>query len=177
MQIISVFEHQPISLIDDDIPLRDIHLRRLERLNQQAGVDLIRFGYRQLRATSYVGVIQLGDVVLQVLPKVDATGKDDNHSAASVDSAVANLLWMLVYAGELPVHETELASLLKHRGDLFEILVRIFCERLLEQLERGPYRTYRHQIEMLAVLKGRWLLGRQLREKPLLQDKFLVTYD
>lgn len=177
MQTISVFEHQPISLIDDDIPLRDIHLRRLERLNQQAGVDLIRFGYHQLHATSYVGVIQLGDVVLQVLPKVDATGKDDNHSAASVDSAVANLLWMLVYAGELPVHETELASLLKHRGDLFEILVRIFCERLLEQLERGPYRTYRHQVEVLAVLKGRWLLGRQLREQPLLQDKFLVTYD
>jgi 5-methylcytosine-specific restriction enzyme subunit McrC len=84
---------------------------------------------------------------------------------------------MLVYAGELPVHENEVASLLRRRADLFEILVRIFCERLTEQMQRGMHRTYQQQENMLPVLRGRWLLGRQMREQPLLRDRFLVTYD
>jgi 5-methylcytosine-specific restriction enzyme subunit McrC len=177
MAVVAAFEHQPISLVGEDVPFREVHLRQLERLNRQAGVDLIKLGYKQLRATSFVGVIQLGNVTLQVLPKVDATGRDDANSPTSVDSAVANLLWMLVYAGELPIHENEVASLLKRRGNLFEILVRIFCERLAEQLERGFYRTYQHREDTLPVLRGRWLLGQQLRRQPLLRDRFLVSYD
>jgi 5-methylcytosine-specific restriction enzyme subunit McrC len=177
MAALSFFEHKFISLAGDDPPLRDIHLRQLDRLNRQSGVDLVKLGYKQIRATSYVGVIQLGHVTLQILPKVDIHGRDDGHNPDSVNSAVANLLWMLVYAGELPVYENELSSLLKRRGDLFEILVRIFCERLIEQLERGLHRTYQRQEETLSVLKGRWLLGRQLREQPLVRNKFLVTYD
>ena len=59
MTTVSLFEHQSISLAGEDVPLRDGHLRQLERLNRQAGVDLMKFGYKQLRATSYVGVIQL----------------------------------------------------------------------------------------------------------------------
>jgi len=177
METISVFEHQPISLTDPDSPLRDVHIRLLERLNRQAGVELIRLGYKQLRATAYVGVIQLGGVTLQILPKVDSNHHDDSRNPASVNSAAANLLWMLKYAGALPVYENELASLLKRRDNLFEILVRIFCERLAEQLRRGMYRSYQQRENILAVLKGRWLLGRQLREQPLFRDKFLVTYD
>jgi 5-methylcytosine-specific restriction enzyme subunit McrC len=177
METISVFEHQPIPLVSDDVALKGVHLRQLERLNRQAGVDLVRLGYKQLRATSYVGVIQLGGVAVQILPKVDTTLREDGNDPISVDSALANLLWMLVYAGELPVHEGEVASLLKRRADLFEILVRIFCKRLTEQMERGVHRTYQRQENTLPVLKGRWLLGRQLREQPLLRDRFLVTYD
>lgn len=177
METISVFEHQPISLVDEDVPLRHIHLRQLERLNRQVGVELVRLGYKQLRATSYVGVIRLGGVTLQILPKVDVAGRDDGKNPDSVNSAVANLLWMLVYAGELPVREGEVANLLQRQADLFEILVRIFCERLAEQMERGLHRTYQRQESTLPVLKGRWLLGRQLREQPLVRDKFLVTYD
>lgn len=177
MAVVSVFEHEPISLVGEDALFREMHLRQLERLNRQAGVDLIQLGYRQLHATSYVGVIQLGSITLQVLPKVDATGTHDTRQRGSVDSAVANLLWMLVYAGELPIHESEVTSLLKQKGNLFEILVRVFCERLAEQLQRGFYRTYEYREETLPVLKGRWLLGRQLRRQPLLRDRFLVGYD
>jgi 5-methylcytosine-specific restriction enzyme subunit McrC len=177
METISVFEHKPISLVGEDVPLKDIHLRQLGRLNRQAGVELVQFGYKKLMATSYVGVVQLGGVTLQILPKVDATGRDDNRDRDSVDSAVANLLWMLLYAGELPVRESEVASLLKRQGKLFEILVRIFCERLTEQLQRGLYRSYQRREDTLPVLKGHWMLGRQLREQPLLRAKFLVAYD
>lgn len=177
MATISVFEHKPIPLGGEDSPLRPVHLRQLERLNRQAGVDLIKLGYKQLRATAYVGVIQLGRVTLQILPKVDSYGRDDGQNEKSVESAVANLLWMLVYAGELPVHENELASLIKRRANIFEILVRIFCDRLIEQVERGLFRTYQRREETLPVLKGRWLLSQHLRRLPLVRDKFLVTYE
>ncbi|MBE7550038.1 MAG: hypothetical protein HS126_03030 [Anaerolineales bacterium] len=177
METISLFEHQALSLAGPDSPLRDFHVRQLDRLNRQARVDLVKLGYKQIRATSYVGVIQVGGLTLQILPKVDSLGQDDRHNQASVKSAVTNLLWMLFYAGELPLHEQDVAAIRTHRGDLFEILVRIFCERLGEQLERGLHRTYEHREEILPVLKGRWLLGRQLRQQPLLRHKFEVGYD
>jgi 5-methylcytosine-specific restriction enzyme subunit McrC len=174
---LSLFEHETLSLIGENVPLRDIHLRQLERLNQQTGVELVRLEYKRLRATSYVGVIQLGNATLQVLPKVDATGRDDRRDPHSVASAAANLLWMLVYAGGLPVYEGEMATLLKRRDNLFEILVRIFCQQLAEQLARGMYCCYQRREDSLPVLKGRWLLGQQLRRQPLARAKFLVAYD
>lgn len=177
MKIISVFEHQPIPLAGDDPPLRDVHLRQLERLNRQAGVDLVKLGYREIKATSYVGVIQLGRVTLQILPKVDKNRENEAATDEHVRSAVSNLLWMLIYAGELPIREQGISSLLKQKSDVFEVLVHIFCARLIEQLARGPYRDYQRREELLPVLKGRWLLNRHLRERPLVQDRFLTAYD
>lgn len=174
---ISVFEHNKIPLTGDDPPLQERHLRQLERLNRQAGAELVKLGYRQIQATSYVGVIQLGAATLQVLPKVDYRFAESDSDTDRVQSAVANLLWMLVYAGELPIHEQDITGLLKQRGSLFEILVRIFADRLLEQLQRGLHRHYRQQTETLPVLKGRWQLSRQLQTQPLIKDKFLVSYD
>lgn len=177
METISLFEHQALSLADPDSPLRDFHVRQLDRLNRQAGVDLVKLGYKQIRATSYVGVIQVGGLTLQILPKVDSLNQDDRRNQDSVKSAVTNLLWMLFYAGELPLHEQDVSALHTQRGYLFEVLIHIFCKQLIEQIERGLHRTYEHREESLPLLKGRWLLNRQLREQPLRRDQFIVAYD
>jgi 5-methylcytosine-specific restriction enzyme subunit McrC len=177
MTTISLFEHQPLSFTEGDNSFKEAHLRQLDLLNRQAGVDLVKLGYHRIQATSYVGVIQLGRVTLQILPKVDRYGYDDPHNLDSVKSAVTNLLWMLVYAGDLDIHEQEITALLKQRADLFEILVYLFCDRLMAQVERGLHRTYESREESLPVLKGRWLFSRQLREQPLRRDRFLVAYD
>ena len=120
MKIITLFEHEQL-ILSDASPLRQSHFYHLEKINQQAGVELIHIGYKRIKAKSYVGVIQIGDVTIQILPKVDITGQDNSKSESSVKSAVSNLLWMLIYAGELPVKESEISPLTRMKGNLFEI--------------------------------------------------------
>jgi len=175
MKIITLFEHEQF-ILSDTTPLRQSHFYHLEKINQQAGVELIHIGYKRIKAKSYVGVIQIGDVTIQILPKVDATGQDNSKNEASVKSAVSNLLWMLIYAGEIPVKEREVSRLTRMKGNLFEIFVKIFCDKLLEELEKGVFRNYQEREETVSLLKGRWLLSKQLREKPLMQDKFIISY-
>jgi len=175
MKIITLFEHEQL-ILSDASPLRQSHFYHLEKINQQAGVELIHIGYKRIKAKSYVGVIQIGDVTIQILPKVDITGQDNSKSESSVKSAVSNLLWMLIYAGELPVKESEISPLTRMKGNLFEIFVKIYCDRLLEELGKGIFRNYQEREETVPLLKGRWLIDKQLREKPLMHNKFIVSY-
>lgn len=83
---------------------------------------------------------------------------------------------MLEQAGYLPAHYQDLSPMLRHGGDWFELLTRIFATELLDQWLRGPHRRYQRVEEELPTIRGQWQLGRQLRQ-PTRAHRFDVVYD
>src|SRR5207249_4051949 len=82
----------------------------VDRLNRAFSSEIlrpvVRQGHLQLQATQYVGVVRFGNCTFQILPKI--------HREASSEparEATHNLLHLLAYAGEVPIHESEIAQL------------------------------------------------------------------
>src|ERR1051326_8957115 len=148
---LTLFEHEY-----QEFPWTDRDLALIERLSQSMGTDILkatsRNGKRAIQASQHVGVIRLGNRTIQVLPKIYQT-HDSESKQVRTKEATANLLRMLAYAGELAVREHELAPLMRHTDNWFEILTRLFATHLREECQRGAYRTYQQLRTTALFLK------------------------
>jgi 5-methylcytosine-specific restriction enzyme subunit McrC len=135
----------------------------------------VRNGKKVIQAAQHVGVIRLGNITIQILPKI-YQAQESADEKTRIHEATHNLLYMLAYAGQLSVREHDLAPLLKRGKDWFEILTRLFASHLLEEWQRGAYRNYQTVEDELPVLKGKWRISDQLR-RPLNHHRFFVAYD
>ncbi len=170
----TIFEHEYTTGFN----WTDTEAAALERINKAFGTEVlratVRAGKHELRAAQHVGIVRVGGRTIQVLPKIHRTGSSTDEERA-ID-ATRNLLYMLAYAGQLPVREHALASLLRRGADWFEILTRIFATHLLEEWQHGAYRNYQSLNDESPVLKGKWRISHQLRN-PARGHIFSVTYD
>lgn len=171
--VLTLFEHeaQAFEWLPD-------HLAALERMNRAAGTEILRATVRGrqrvLLARQHVGVVRLGGRTVQVLPKIyrDVAYKPQEQAR----EATRNLLYMLAYAGDLPVREHEIAPLLRHDPDWFEILTHLFATHLLAEWQRGAHRGYQLVEDESPALKGKWRIAEQLR-RPERKHIFPVAYD
>jgi 5-methylcytosine-specific restriction enzyme subunit McrC len=181
---ITLFEHQKRAYAELGWDADHSALAQIEQLNEAADTTLLQLGYRHLKATQFVGVLRLGDVTVQILPKIDYDPGGDPEAAlesqlhrSAVQSATRNLLHFLSYTQDIQVREQDVASLLARRSDWFEILTRLFAANLHREMKRGVERAYVRKEEALRVIKGRWQLERQLTQHPHVKHIFDVVYD
>jgi len=129
-------------------------------------------GWRETRATSFVGVVQLPQTTLQVLPKMY------RHEDAKEREATANLLFLLSYTRKLDITDPEISRLTAQRAPFSEILFWVFAHRLWDAVHREILRGYVTIEDRLDVLKGRWLDAAQAgRPDGWRRDRFDVAYD
>lgn len=170
----TLFEHEakPFNWTDRDLLL-------LDRMRNEIGSEVIRATVRRrekvIQASQYVGVVRLRNRTIQILPKIYRSDEDADEQQRAKE-ATRNLLYMLELAGLLPVREHALAPLLRFGDDWFEILTRLFASHLLEEWQRGAYRTYHMVEDELPVLKGKWRITAQLK-RPERRHIFSVAYD
>jgi 5-methylcytosine-specific restriction enzyme subunit McrC len=183
-KVITLFEHQAISYQELGLPANDPLLDTLDRLNQDAGLDLIQLERQGLRATQYVGVIQAGAHLFQILPKIDCDPEGYADAPAgsmpydlAADSAARNFMHMLSLARRLKLHPQTLATLRTSRGSWLEILTNLFTVELMTQLQQGFHQDYVRRDDMLPYLRGRWNIARQFIHQPNLVQGLDVSYD
>ena len=164
----TIFEHQRYPFQWDEH-----HLLALNRLNLTLGTEVLQatthHGQRILKASSYVGVVRLGKLTFQILPKID-------YGIDSIQSATRNLLFLLEQVGQFPVRKQTTALLLARGQNWFEILTRLFATELKEQWLRGVHSHYQPIEATLPALKGKWRIHQQLHQ-PTRHHLFDVTYD
>jgi 5-methylcytosine-specific restriction enzyme subunit McrC len=173
-QTLTLFEHEakPFSWTERDLTL-------LDQMRASSGAEILRASVRArvrtIQAAQHVGVVRLRNRTIQILPKLyRANAMNDQKVQAR--EATRNLLYMLEYAGNLPVREHDVAPLLKFGDDWFEILTHLFASNLREAWQRGAYRTYHTIEDDSPVLKGKWRISEQLKE-PWKKHVFKVAFD
>jgi 5-methylcytosine-specific restriction enzyme subunit McrC len=182
--LITLFERQAILFQSLELPANDPLLNALDRLNQSAGKELIQLERNGLRATQYVGVIQAGAHLIQILPKIDcdpngladAPAGSPSHDRAVI-SAARNFMHMLRLARRLKLQPQALATLRTSRGTWLEMLTRLFTVELATQLQQGFHQDYVRRDDMLPYVRGRWNIARQFIHQPNLAQGLDVSYD
>ena len=131
----------------------------LTRLRARHGFDVFKWTDPQtIAAQQYVGTVQLGEVTVDVLPKIEA-----GTGSAGDTTIRRNLVSMLMTARGVQISEGDIARVAVQRHGILEILIRLFCDRLFAQVHRGLVHRYEQHAEQLAVLRGRLDLGPHLR--------------
>jgi len=182
--LINLFEQQYISYQALGLPINDPFLEVLERLNLSAGIEIVRLERKGFRATQFVGVIQAGNRLIQILPKIDYSpdGNSDapvgsRHHNLATNSAAKNFLYLLAYTHNLNLHSQTLSTLRTSHGTWLELLTRLFVVELMTQLQQGFHEDYVRREEMLPYIRGRWNISRQFTRQPNLIKGLDVSFD
>ena len=123
---------------------------------------------KRLRAQQVVGVLAAPGITLEILPKID--GLEQNGTRINLIRMLARTLDLKIAGGALtPVGW-------QHR-DVLEILIRLFCDKLLDAIHRGLTRRYVRHNDDLPMLRGRNDVKRQFTILAALPHCVASRYD
>jgi len=105
------------------------------------------YGRNALRLHQFVGSLRIGDLHLEVLPKLD--GLSDPTDIRR------NLLTMLAVTQDLEVRASELVGFLAKSEPFISAFARLYCRRLLEMVRRGLRQDYLLHQDQLPHLRGK----------------------
>ncbi|WP_175059855.1 McrC family protein [Thermococcus sp. 2319x1] len=128
------------------------YLNKLERLNEK--LNFLEFTLKTIKPKNKVGVVKVGDLTVQILPKLLRGGYEELEAKDNKRLVMNNLIEMLAIAEEVPITPAEVAELEKTDAEFLEILITLYSKKLLSLLKFERYYTYKHVEDELTTVKG-----------------------
>ena len=113
---------------------------------------------------NYVGVIQIEDLVIEILPKTDRDGQSADGQKV--------LLEMLRICKLLPIEAVGFAHLRTYSNHILELYIELFLGELEKLYRRGFLKKYRKVQAFQTKINGRLLLNKQLHQ--IRKDRFYL---
>ena len=174
-EVLTVVEHQAIPVVhsrtSERKELGQKHASLLEKLEKKLPAKAWSWENRKIKFASYCGVISLGDLSIEILPKIHDIEADD------VESSRKALVRMLYRARHLKLSRAGTAGINLQKRFLLDIFILHFCEQLHAQLTRGMIQKYVRRKENLNVLRGKLKIGEHLKRNLAHGERLFCQYD
>ena len=185
--IMRVLEHSLLTIGDQQgqgdslAEFKQAHWNALLRYHDTgAGRRYYDIRHRGIRFKHYVGVLQAGNLTIEVLPKADAVPGQATAPDEPFDRWRALLLRLLAEAGLLPVDSFNTALLREQESSLLDLYLGLFLDEVETLLRRGLVKRYRQREGQVKALRGTILFGQHLARNVVHQERFYTrhqTYD
>lgn len=130
----------------------------------------LAWGHRSLKFGPFCGVLQTGQVTIEILPKID-------HGSESGEDMRGLLVAMLVRAGALGSKRVGDASLGQQHSHLLDVFIEDFCSQVKSALRGGAIARYSERTENLNAIRGRLELTAHLRANAFDRSHLLCRFD
>jgi 5-methylcytosine-specific restriction enzyme subunit McrC len=171
-RLIQRYERELIEVGDD---CDEKELDALVIWNQRNQNRFFEVEHLRLRCKQYVGVIQVGDLVIELLPKADRDAGDADkgrwHNA---------LLTMLQMVHGLRLYSAEEADLSLRRTNIMDLFLDQYIKEVRALVHAGLIKQYHTKRSNQTALKGRLDFPTHLRLNLVHRERFAVihqTYD
>lgn len=172
--VISVVEHDAVEIVDrrkhGQRALSTRHEGILSRLEPRLPAGTFTWTRRGVRFGSRCGVLSLGDVTVEILPKIYGIEEDTGSSRRA-------LVRMLAVARRLKLDDVGVAGVRFQAHSLLDVFVLHFCHVLNDQLLKGLHRQYREAEDGLVTIRGRIGLSKQLRSNLAVHGRTYCHFD
>jgi 5-methylcytosine-specific restriction enzyme subunit McrC len=167
----SVFEHERLTLSEDarGQKLEQSELERLYDFNDRNDNKYFTGIRDGVKFTSYVGVIQIGDLTIEVLPKSDREPGD-------LERWHGVLLDMLRICGKVNVNAISESNLRRRHHSVLESYFELYLDELEQLLRQGLVKKYRRKAGNATSLKGQILFSQHLQRNLIHQERFFTQY-
>jgi len=175
---ISVFEHQTIKLnqVIDGVKFDESKFKAFEGYFGEKGVPYFSLINNGVKFNEYVGVIQVGDTVIEVLPKADNTFAGNNEKKHWRDI----LIDMLFAVGIFDIQTPSSSALRLKSNSILDLYFELFINEVEYVMHNGLVKKYRRKEGNVTALKGSLQFGKQIQKNNTHQERFYVrhiTYD
>jgi 5-methylcytosine-specific restriction enzyme subunit McrC len=187
-KVIQVFEHKPLKvgqlfvlkngeklIIDQKrhiTKLVEYHEREFERNNSKEKAEYFTLIKDGVKFKQFVGVIKVGELIIEVLPKIDEIESldDDKFQWQTF------LYSMLKEAIDVDGKITGYAPINYHQDNFIDIYISYFLNHVEYLLRTGLVKKYHKKEGNLNALKGSIHFSKQISKNLVHLEKFFVTY-
>ena len=166
---IQVFEHSTLPTGKD---FTDSHFQCLVRHNERNGNRFFAVGLNRIHFRNYVGVIQVGNLTIEILPKADR----DPDSDTMKKKWQSALIEMLRQSGYIRVESMSDARLRLRSSSLLDIFFESFLAEVDDLVHHGLVRKYRQTCGNLPTLKGRILFQQHIAKNLVHRERFFTAH-
>ncbi|NOX47805.1 MAG: restriction endonuclease [Chlorobi bacterium] len=169
---ITVFEHDPLWTHKGDQRITDLQLKQLQIFSGDKGVPYYEQIHNGIRFKEYVGVIRVGGLTIEVLPKADKSYEKAKWQKT--------LIGMLRAVNAFNIHAPSESSLNTKTNFILDLYFELFVKETEYLFNKGLIKKYRREENNSLSLKGSLLFSKHISRNLVHQERFYVrrtTYD
>lgn len=169
---IQVFEWETLRVKERE--LTQPHFDSLVRWQDGQPDNYFKVGHQKITFTQWVGVIQVGALIIEVLPKAD----ENRYSTSSEDRSAAVVRWksvlveMLRKTRRLKVRTSENTDLSVRHQSLFDLYFQYYLDEVEQLIHQGLVKKYRRVEKNRTALKGKLLFQKQVACNTVHKERF-----
>ncbi|MEZ5002532.1 MAG: hypothetical protein R2730_05805 [Chitinophagales bacterium] len=169
---IRVFEYDKLRYTDNNV-FEKHHLDAIIQFNERNKNQYFTPIYNGIQFGSYVGVIQIGGLTIEILPKAD---KDSSYSKKQKDLWQGILLDMLRVCKFIKVDKVSETKLNKRHNSILDIYLEMFLNEVELLINRGLIKKYRRVQSNQKSLKGKLVFAQNISKNLIHKERFYCEH-
>lgn len=172
---IRVFEHEIIRFDRGEKKITEEQFKALQ-LYYGKGVPYFKLCYNGVQFCEYVGVLQVGKTLIEVLPKADKNPSTESEKQKWHEI----LIGMVKAVNTLDLKSTGNSELKIKANTILDLYFELFIKEVEYLLHNGLIKKYRKIEENQVALKGRLQFSKHIQQNLTHKERFYVshsTYD
>ncbi|NDP21839.1 MAG: restriction endonuclease [Paludibacter sp.] len=172
---IVVFEHEILRVDKGDKKITPDQFEALERYYGD-GVPYYKLINKGVQFNEHVGVIQIGNILIEVLPKADKNAHSETEDKKWRDL----LIGMLRAVGSFDIKSTSSSNLKIKPNTILDLYFELYVKEVEYLLHSGLVKKYRKKEANVTALKGSLQFAKHIQYNITHQERFYVrhiTYD
>lgn len=168
-KFIQVFEHQKLRYDDSGI-FRKHHFDAMVKFNELHQNKYFTIIHKGIRFGSYVGVIQIGGLTIEILPKADNNENADTNLWQNV------LLNMLKVCKKIQVESISETQLKKRYHSILDVYFELYLNEVERLVKKGLIKKYRKNQSNQNALKGKLLFAQNIQQNLVHKERFYCEH-
>ncbi len=173
MEVLSLIEHESIPILRSrergQKAIQHTHANTLARIEKELPKKAWSWGNQQIKFGNYCGVISLGNLSIEILPKIYGVEIDLGSSRHA-------LVKMLSKARRLKLRRAGMAGIALQKHNLLDIFILHFCDQLNAEMMQGMIRRYIERKENLNVLRGRLRFEQHIKQNMAHHERLFCEF-
>lgn len=169
---ITVFEHEALYCDRGIQKLSERQLKSLQLYNPSNKLPYYSLINNGVKFCEYVGVIQVGKTLIEVLPKADKGGSEGDDTKKWQDILIS----MLKVTGDFEVRDTSISTLKTKPNSILDLYFEKFISEVEYIYHSGLIKKYRKMEGNKTALKGRLIFSKDIQKNLVHKERFYVNY-
>lgn len=172
-KLIQVFEYQKLKFDSKENDFTESHFNAMVKFNEKNDNKYYTIIHKGIKFNSYVGVIQINGLTIEILPKAD---KDNSNSDTQKKTWQNVLLNMLKVCKHINVDNISETALKKRYNSILEVYFEMYLNEIEELIQKGLIKKYRRVQENQLALKGKLVFTKNIQKNIVHKERFYCEH-